>query len=289
LKLDLEKPPTEYGIEKGYWTTPLINRLIEEKAGIKYSKSRICELMKEWGFAIKRPRMKSKLADEKKQKEFIELSFPNKVEETAEKAKMMGLKLLLLFTDEAGIRRDGTIHNGWYKIGIIPEIPESNGRFESVKLLGAVGTLDGSIHINTVEGKITTKVYANFLIGLSRRYKEYLILIVQDSAPWHGKKKLPVLLKDAGVKNIVLCNFPKYSPDMNPCEKLWKWLRETVTHCRYYEDMKELKQSIWRFYRRAYNQKELAIKRFKTEKNIFEYVKTYGKDLEQTGTVRAVA
>lgn len=289
MKIDLEKPPTEYGIEKGFWTTALIIRHIEGKTGIKYSKSRTCELMKEWGFTIKRPRMKSKLADEKTQKEFIELSFPKKVDEAMEKAKLMGLKLLILFTDEAGIRRDGTIHNGWYKKGIISEIPESNGRFESVKLLGAVGALDGSIHIKTVEGKISTEVYANFLIGLSRRYDEYLILIVQDSAPWHGKKKLPVLLKEAGIKNIELCNFPKYSPDMNPCEKLWKWLRETVTHCRYYNDIKELKQSIWRFYRRAYNQKDLAIKRFKTEKNIFKFVKTYGKDLPRFGTDRAVA
>lgn len=289
MKSDLEKPPTAHGIEKGFWTTTLINNLIEEKTGIKYSKSRICELMKEWGFAIKRPRMKSNLADEKKQKEFLELLFPKRVEEALEMANKMGLKLLILFTDEAGIRRDGTIHYGWYKKGIVPEIPESNGRFESVKLLGAVGALDGRIHINTVVGKVTTKVYADFLIGLSRRYKEYLTLIVQDSAPWHGKKKLPVLLKDAGIKNIVLCNFPKYSPDMNPCEKLWKWLRETVTHCRYYEDLKELKQSIWRFYRRAYNQKELAIKRFKTEKNIFEFVKTCGKDLEHLGTDCAVA
>lgn len=257
--------------------------------GVVYSKSRISELMAEWGFSIKRPRMRSIKADEKEQKEFIDINFPKKVEEMLVKAKQSGLELKLIFTDEASIRRDGTIHYGWYKKGIIPEIPESNGRFESVKLIGGVDALTGNFHLKKAQGKITTIVYADFLIELSKKYKNYLLLIIQDNAPWHGKLKLPELLKDAGVNNIEIINLPKYSPDMNPCEKFWKWLRESVSHCRYYEDLKELSKSIWKFYRRAYNQKDEAIRRFKTEKNIFANVKAYESRKETVGKIFAVA
>jgi len=95
------------------------------------------------------------------------------------------------------------------------------------------------------------------------------LVIVHDNAPWHGVKKLPKLLSERGIENIVIIRLPKYSPEMNYCEKLWGWMRETVSHCRYYENLAELEKSIWRFYRRAYNQKEKAKIKFKTEKPLF--------------------
>lgn len=289
LKKDFEKPPTEHGFDKGYWTTALIKEHIKRVSGIEYSKSRICELMKEWDFSVKRPRMKSRKSDEKEQSEFIETVFPEKIKEVSEKAKKKDLKLLTLCTDEAGIRRDGTIHCGWYKKGIIPEIPESNGRFESIKLIGAVNAQEGIFHLKKTQGRITTEVYADFLIHLSQKYKDFMILIVQDNAPWHGKVKLPKLLEEANITNIETINLPKYSPDMNPCEKLWKWLREHVSHCRYYESLDELTKSTWRFYRRAYKQRITAIRRFKTEKDLFSYVKAYDKENEADGMVCAIA
>lgn len=289
MKRDFEKSPTYFNFEKGYWTTQLIKRHIQRITGVKYSKSQVCNLMKEWGFSIKRPRMKSLKADEKEQLHFIEIDFPAKVKEMQEEAKRRGLKLKILSTDEAGIRRDGTIYYGWYKKGKIAEIPESNGRFESIKLIGAVDALEGNFHLMEAPSKITTKVYVDFLKMLSRQYKDYLLLIVHDNAPWHGRLKLPELLQELGINNIEIQNLPKYSPDMNPCERFWNWMRETVSHCRYYEDLKELSKSIWQFYRRAYKQRENAKRRFKTEKDIFAFVKAFCKGKEADGKIIAVA
>lgn len=186
------------------------------------------------------------------------------------------LNLKILFTDEASFRRDGTIHNGWYTKGVTPLIPESNGRFESIKLMGAVDYQKGSFHLKKACGRITTEVYANFLVDLSNKHKDKQIVIVHDNAPWHGVKTLPKILAEKGINNILIIRLPKYSPEMNYCEKLWKWMREDVTHCRYYDDLSELEESIWRFYRKAYNQREQAKVRFKTEKPLFDIsVKNY--------------
>ncbi len=95
-------------------------------------------------------------------------------------------------------------------------------------------------------------------------------MIVHDNAPWHGVKRLPQLLLEKGVHNILILRLPKYSPEMNPCERLWKWMREDVTHCRYYESLGDLSESVWKFYRKAYHQKEKAILRFKPEKPLFD-------------------
>lgn len=259
--------PCDLGYDKGFWTSPLVREHIKAKAGVAYSKSRICELMTEWGFSVKRPRMRSVKADEREQQIFM--THFGQLMVFLLILRFFGVKLKVLFTDEASLRRDGTLHRGWFKRGETPEIPESGGRFESVKLIGAVDQQDGRFHLKMASDKITLEVYADFLAYLSDQHKDKLLIIVHDNAPWHGAKNLSKLLGERGVENILVIRLPKYSPDMNPCEKLWKWMRETVTHCRYYGSLGELKLAVWRFYRRAYNQKEKAKVRFKTEKPLF--------------------
>lgn len=268
LKEKFSFPPYKYGYEKGYWTSQLASDFIFKSFKVKYSQRRTCELLNELGFSFKRPRMKSILSDEKEQKDFIE-ELPKKIEEIKQISEKKGKEIKILCVDEAGFRRDGTLHQGWFLKGETPEIPESNGRFESIKLFGAVDPLSGDFSIKRAYNRITTLYYGEFLIYLSNKYNDKELIILQDNAPWHSKNILEKLFKERGIENIHLIRFPKYSPKMNPCEKLWKWIREDVTHCRYYPYLKELMLSIYRFYRRAWNNKELAKIRFKTEINIF--------------------
>jgi transposase len=216
--------------------------------------------------------MTSCLSDVEEQKAFVE-SLPDKIEKIKVKAEENGRNIKILCTDEASFRRDGSPHNAWYLKGETAEIPESNGRFESIKLFGAVDPFEGDISINKGPKRVTTEVYGNFLIYLSKKYPDRELVIMDDNAPWHSENKLLSFLKGNEIENINIIRFPKYSPKMNPCEKLWKWLRESVSYCRYNENLTFLMSSIWRFYRRAWNNKELAKIRFKTEIPIFEKVK----------------
>ena len=123
--------------------------------------------MREWDFAVKRPRMTSNKADKEEQEKFID-DFQTYMVFLFIVCNVYGLKLKLLFTDEVSLRRDGTIHFGWYKKGTTPEIPESNGRFQSIKMIGAVDQQEGSFHLHKVKGKVTLQVYADFLAYLAK-------------------------------------------------------------------------------------------------------------------------
>ncbi|MEC5293565.1 transposase [Aurantimonas sp. C2-5-R2] len=48
-----------------------------------------------------------------------------------------------------------------------------------------------------------------------------LVVMVLDGAGWHGEKALDV------PANITLVTLPPYSPQLNPVERLWLYLRET--------------------------------------------------------------
>ena len=270
LKQDFRKTPLDFGYSQGFWTLKLLKQHIRKHTGETYSESRLSELMHHWGFSLKKPRHKSAKANKESQRKFLEEDFPALVAKAQEKAKAEGLKIEYWFPDEAGIRRIGTLRAAWYPTGsACPEILETDGRFESVKLMGMVNPHTGHFHLKNVVGKITTQVYADWLISICRRSPDTLFVITHDNAPWHGVKKLPKLLEDAGITNILIQRLPAYSPTFNPCEKLWKWLREYVTHNHAYANLDLLLDNIWRFYRYAYRDRSRAIRRFKTEEDLF--------------------
>ena len=56
------------------------------------------------------------------------------------------------------------------------------------------------------------------------------IVVIWDNAPSHTAKLVQAHAEARGIKLVAL---PGYSPDLNPIERLWDWMREEVTrgHC----------------------------------------------------------
>jgi putative transposase len=65
-----------------------------------------------------------------------------------------------------------------------------------------------------------TQAMTVFLKHLSRSFIQYNIVIVLDSAGWHRSKALQI------PKNISLIHLPPYSPELNPVEHIWDYIRE---------------------------------------------------------------
>ena len=59
-----------------------------------------------------------------------------------------------------------------------------------------------------------------FLIALSKAYGKYRIILCLDSAGWHTSGSLEV------PENIELLLLPPYSPELNPTEHIWDYIRE---------------------------------------------------------------
>ena len=50
-------------------------------------------------------------------------------------------------------------------------------------------------------------------------------MLIWDGAPWHKAKRVQAAAEVLGFTVVAL---PSYSPDLNPIEGLWKWMREEV-------------------------------------------------------------
>ena len=69
-----------------------------------------------------------------------------------------------------------------------------------------------------------TECFEVFLKELSRQQpNEYKILFL-DNGAFHKAKRLSIS------DNIALCFIPPYSPELNPAEKLWAFLKRKITN-----------------------------------------------------------
>ena len=77
-----------------------------------------------------------------------------------------------------------------------------------------------------------------FLRELSKEYPDREIMIIMDQARWHKSKDLDI------PNHIDIEYLPPYSPELNPIERLWKWLRKEAVHNKVFEIIDALMDSL---------------------------------------------
>src|SRR5271166_509735 len=140
-----------------------------------------------------------------------------------------GETLQLWFEDEAREGQKGRTGHRWFSRGKRP--PERcDKRFLSTYIFAAVrpGTDDG---FALVLPEATAATMDLFL----ERFSETLpagvhAALVLDGAGWHGKAALSV------PGNITLLTLPPYSPELNPVERVWLYLRERYLSFRLHQN-----------------------------------------------------
>ena len=82
-----------------------------------------------------------------------------------------------------------------------------------------------------------------FLMEFAKVNKDQKIAIVMDGAGWHKSDKLII------PKNIRIIILPPYSPELNPVEKLWQYIKDHTIKNRIYKTLRELENAVCRFVR----------------------------------------
>ncbi|CAK0774644.1 conserved hypothetical protein [Azospirillaceae bacterium] len=79
--------------------------------------------------------------------------------------------------------------------------------------------------------KVNTNTMSSFLEAFSKNIESDVhILLVMDQAGWHRSKKLSI------PNNITVVSLPPYSPELNPVERVWLYLRERFLSHRLLDD-----------------------------------------------------
>jgi transposase len=92
--------------------------------------------------------------------------------------------------------------------------------------------------------EVNTDMMNIFLEELAKEYPDREIRIVMDQAGWHKAKEL--IYPDS----IVPLYLPSYSPELNPIERLWQWLRKEVTHNKLFATLEEMMDALEQEFRK---------------------------------------
>jgi transposase len=86
-----------------------------------------------------------------------------------------------------------------------------------------------------------------YLKELSKEIKGDFILIM-DGAGWHKSKNLII------PKNIQIILLPPYCPELNPVERLWRYIKDNTIKNKVFETLTELENLVCKFVRNLGNE-----------------------------------
>jgi len=124
----------------------------------------------------------------------------------------------VFFEDEARFGRINNLCRCWVPKGKRAVVSKQIVR-EHTYAFSAVCPLEGESY-SLISPVCNTIAMNELLQGLSSTYANEEILLFADSAGWHQSKELTT------PANIHLELLPPYSPELNPTEHLWDYIRE---------------------------------------------------------------
>ena len=123
----------------------------------------------------------------------------------------------MMFQDEAGFGRINKPKHCWCRKGLRPSVPCRHIR-EYRYAYGAAEPQTGESFF-LVLPYCNTDCMNVFLKELSMEYPQDYILLVLDGAVWHKARALNI------PENMELIFLLPATPEMNPVEQIWAWLR----------------------------------------------------------------
>lgn len=113
-------------------------------------------------------------------------------------------------------------------------------------LWGSFSPITGESFCMTTDG-VCKDLFIKYLYDFSLHNPTELKILVIDNAAFHSTKDIEL------PKNIVLLPIPAYSPELNPAEKVWQWMKDKIA-MKLYDNLQILENKIDQLIKLAENE-----------------------------------
>ena len=222
-------------------------RILAEEFGLLRSLPSVYWLLHRLGYSYLRPRPRHRKSDPEKVEAFLQ-DWPERLKTIA--AAHPQKRLRVYFQDESRFGQQGTTTNVWAEKGSRPTTIRQT-EYEYLWVLGAVCPETGHAE-GLLSPQLNTKIVNLFLELFSKTIPadEHAIMI-WDGAGFHTSKALVV------PNNVTLVQLPAYSPELNPIENLWHYLKSHFWSNRAYDNYQALETAAMAAWRKAVLDEEL--------------------------------
>jgi len=231
LRLILQ-PASRFGFETDLWTVGRVHQLVQEKLNVAISKNTIWRRLREAGLTYQKPEREYFEADEKARQEWVENQLP-KIRATVRK-----YRAILYFQDESNVSLTAFLGKTWAPRGKTPKAQVTGGR-AGVAALSAISKR-GHLLFALYEKRIASDEVIHFLAQMLCHHRGRHLVVLMDNAPPHVSKKTVTFIDSQ--PRLHVFNFPTYSPDWNPDEKVWNHLKHQELKSHKAKTKAELKE-----------------------------------------------
>ena len=143
------------------------------------------------------------------------------------------------FFDESRFGTHSNIGHGWFKKGERTPVEIKLG-YENFYLYPAISSRTGE-NFSLILPRVNTQCMNIFMEEFKKYIDNKEIVFIMDGATWHKSKSLRA---PNNIKTIIQ---PPYSPEVNPVERLWQYIKYHTIRNKVYKTLKELEDEICRF------------------------------------------
>lgn len=241
MKAAVQGTPREAGINLGDWNWKVVRHYIRERFRSTLGRSSCLNYLHRLGFVLKRPKKRLLKADPERRAVFVR-------EYALLRAMAAATGAKIFFADEAHFYADVDLRGKWVLKGEPALVGSTSPRYgEKASYYSAVCVETGEVEAMELDVTSCAETSVAFLQQLRANHSEPLI-VIWDNGPAHGGDAIRAYLTTPDVR-LRLVRLPAYSPDFNPDEAIWGWIREEVTANTCFGTKARVQQHVGQFFR----------------------------------------
>ncbi|MDP3640283.1 MAG: IS630 family transposase [Nanoarchaeota archaeon] len=231
----LKKSAMEFEFETPLWDCKRVQTTIKKKLNKSISISNLWKTLRRWGLTPQKPEKEALEKNPVAVRKWLNEEWP-KIEKHRRRWQAM-----LYFQDESGVSLIPVLGKTWAPKGKTPKIKVTGnkGGLCVTSAISPVGRMVFRIENHTIHAED----HIDFLKQIMKYHPHRKIIVIEDNAPPH----IAGLVKDFVDENknkIAVYYLPTYSPDLNPDEKVWKYLKNVKLKAHQARNKKEFKPLV---------------------------------------------
>ena len=149
----------------------------------------------------------------------------------------------VFFIDESHFSNEPYVQRGWFLVGKKKKICTPK-KTEARTLIGALNLKTKKVYWKQAE-RGTSKAFIEFLYQLRQSFPDKLIILILDNSSIHKSKRVKKFQESNPW--IKLQPLTPYSPEYNPIERFWRWLKRKVYGSKSFQTIEQVMAKVRKF------------------------------------------
>ena len=234
----IRRPASKLGYSTDLWSGPRLRHFIKHKFRIEYHPKHMPRLLRRLGLNFKFPERRALEQDPKAVRKWKRERLPKLLRFA------MTRKALLFYADEALVSLIPYVGRTWAFPQAKPIARVSGQRGKHVGVTAAVNAQGRmGFELTREHEMFTAKIFLRFVRKLRREHRDRFIVLIVDGASTHTAK----LVKTYAKENRTMFRLeilPAYSPELNPTEKSWGFIKSKNLNGSQSRDKSELRLEL---------------------------------------------